>query len=183
MTMPPFPPEFPSQTGAADLLLQRRIVLAHGRLDGARATELSAKLMTLGASGEEPITLHLRMPDGDLEAAFAVADAITVVACPVHIVVGGQTGGPALLVLAEGRRREMTPHATLRLTEPSGAFEGDATDVAAAEHEHRRRVDAFYIRLAEVTGREVDEIREDARGGRLLTADQALEYGLIERIT
>ncbi len=180
--MPPFPPDPSDSNPAADLLLQRRILLADGRLDAARAAELSAKLMTLGVSGEAPITLHLRMPDGDLEAAFAVVDAITVVACPVHIVVGGQAGGPVLLVLAEGQRREITPHATLRLTEPAGAFEGDATDVATAEREQRRRVDAFYIRLAEVTGREVDEIREDAREGRLLTAEQAVEYGLVERI-
>ncbi len=180
--MPQFPPEFPP-SGAADLLLQRRIVLADGRLDGPAATELSAKLMTLGVSGEEPVTLHLRMPDGDLEAAFAVADAIAVLTCPVKVVVGGSAGGPALLVLAAAARREMTPHATLRLTEPGDAYEGDATDVAAAEREHRRQADAFYIRLAEVSGREVDEIREDARAGRLLTADQAIEYGLIEEVT
>jgi ATP-dependent Clp protease protease subunit len=43
-------------------------------------------------------------------------------------------------------------------------------------------VDAFYIRLAEITGREVDEVREDARQGRMLTAEQARDYGLIHEI-
>ena len=91
----------------------------------------------------------------------------------------GQAGGPALVILAAGRRREMTPHATLLLTEPKTYAEGAAADVAIHEEEHRRKVDAFYIRLAEVTGREVDEIRDDAREGRMLTAEQAREYGLI----
>src|SRR6478609_8286155 len=82
MTFPSDPADVPrgapaSRPDAADLLLRRRIVLADGHLDGARATDLSAKLMTLGVSGDDPIILHLRMPDGDLEAAFAVADAIT----------------------------------------------------------------------------------------------------------
>jgi ATP-dependent Clp protease protease subunit len=104
------------------------------------------------------------------------------VACPVHVLVAGQTGGPPLVVLAAARRREMTPHATLRLTEPPAAFRGDVTDVAAREQEHRRQVDMFYIRLAETTGREVDEIREDARDNRLFTAEDAVAYGLVQAI-
>jgi ATP-dependent Clp protease, protease subunit len=180
MTMPQFPGEpFP---GVPDRLLERRIVLAGGHLDGERASELSARLITLDETGEEPITLHLRTPDGDLTAAFAVADTIGVLACPVHAVVAGQVGGPALAVLAAARRREMTPNATLRLGEPRAHVDGGAADIAVREEELRRLADAFYIRLAEVTGREVDEIREDARGGRLLTAEQAVAYGLVHAI-
>jgi ATP-dependent Clp protease, protease subunit len=204
MTMPSFPPEFPgdpnrpsspggpprpeepSWPGAADPLADRlfehRIVLANGPLDGARASELSGKLVMLDAVGEEPVTLHLWSPDGEPDAAFAVADTIGILGCPVRVLVAGQTGGPPLLVLAAARRREMMPHATLRLTEPRAAFQGDTTDVAAREEEHRRQADAFYIRLAKTTGREVDEIREDARQDRLLTADEAVAYGLVQAV-
>jgi ATP-dependent Clp protease protease subunit len=136
----------------------------------------------LDGAGDEPVALHLRAPDADIEAAFAVADTIGVLSCPVDVVVIGQAGGPALVILAAARRREMTPHATLLLTEPRTRAEGPATDVAIHEEEYRRKVDAFYIRLAEVTGREVDEIRDDAREGRMLTAEQAREYGLIQAI-
>jgi ATP-dependent Clp protease protease subunit len=199
MTMPSFPPEFPGEParrepgtapsppafaapGAADLLLERRIVLADGHLDGLRATELSARLMMLDVAGNEPVALHLRTPDGDLEAAFALADTIGILGCPVHALVAGQAGGPALLVLAAAGRREMTPHATLRLTEPRAHLDGGAEEVAAAEEEHRRRLDAYYARLAEVSGREMDEIRQDARAGRLLTAEQAVGYGLADAV-
>jgi ATP-dependent Clp protease protease subunit len=188
-----FPPEFPSDPmrrresppagpSAADLLFDRRIVVANGHLDGDLATDLSARLIMLDGTGDEPISLHLRAPDADLEAAFAVADTMGILNCPVHVVVIGQAGGPALMILAAGRRREMTPHATLLLTEPGTRYSGPAADVAIHEEELRRRVDAFYIRLAEVTGREVDEIRADAREGRMLTAEQAREYGLIHAI-
>lgn len=194
--MPPFPPEFPGEPprreprdspprgapSAADLLFDRRIVLANGRVDGDLATDLSARLIMLDGTGEDPIALHLRAPDADLEAAFAVADTIGVLSCPVNVVVIGQAGGPALLILAAGRRREMTPHATLLLTEPRTRAEGPASEVAIHEEEHRRKVDDYYLRLAEVTGREVDEIREDARQGRMLTAEQAREYGLVNDI-
>ncbi|MFL6054861.1 MAG: ClpP family protease [Actinoallomurus sp.] len=203
--MPSFPPEFPgdpsrpslpgqppSLTGQAswpgesdplgDRLLEHRIILANGHLDGARASELCAKLVMLDAAGEEPVTLHLWAPDGEIEAAFAVADTIGVMTCPVHVLIAGQTGGPPLLVLAAARRREMTPHATLRVTEPRGSITGDATDVAVWKEERRRLADAFYIRLAEATDREVDEIREDARQDRLLTADEAVAYGLVQSV-
>ncbi|MGH3380574.1 MAG: ClpP family protease [Actinoallomurus sp.] len=199
MTVPSFPPEFPGEPpgreprdepprgvpsvpSAADLLFDRRIVLASGRIDGDLATELSARLIMLDGVGEAPVVLHLRAPDADLEAAFAVADTIGVLSCPVDVVVLGQVGGPALVILAAARRREMTPHATLLLTEPKTFATGAASDVAIHEEEHRRRVDAFYIRLAELTGREVDEIRDDAREGRMFTAEQAREYGLVHDI-
>src|SRR3954469_18074173 len=200
MTMPPsFPPEFPGEPSrrdprdgpprgmsatptAADLLFDRRIVLASGRIDSELATDLSARLIMLDGTGDEPITLHLRAPDADLEAAFAVADTIGILSSPVDLVVIGQAGGPALVILAAGRRREMTPHATLLLTEPGTHADGAASDIPLHEEEFRRKVDAFYIRLADVTGREVDQIRDDAREGRMLTAEQARDYGLIHAI-
>jgi ATP-dependent Clp protease protease subunit len=171
-----------SVPSAADLLFDRRIVLASGYIDGDVATDLSARLIMLDGVGDDPVALHLRVPDADLEAAFAVADTIGILSCPVDVVVIGQAGGPALVILAAARRREMTPHATLLLTEPGTRTSGPASDIAIQEEEHRRTVDAFYIRLAEVTGREVDEIREDAREGRMFTAEQAREYGLIHDI-
>jgi ATP-dependent Clp protease, protease subunit len=203
MTMPSFPPEFPWEPGrqqpghdprdepprggssvpsAADLLFDRRIVLASGDIDGDVATDLSARLVMLDGAGDDPVVLHLRAPDAELEAAFAVADTIGVLSCPVDVVVIGQAGGPALMILAAARRREMTPHATLLLTEPGTRVSGPASDIAIREEQHRGKVDAFYIRLAEVTGREVDEIREDAREGRMLTAEQATEYGIVHGI-
>jgi ATP-dependent Clp protease protease subunit len=196
MTMPSFPPEFPHEPSrqepgdpgrhavpsAADLLFDRRIVLASGHIDGDLATDLSARLVMLDGTGDDPVALHLRAPDADLEAAFAVADTIGILSCPVNVVVIGQAGGPALAILAAAHRREMTPHATLLLTEPGTRVSGAATDLAIHEEEHRRRVDAFYIRLAEVTGRGVDEIRDDAREGRMFTAEQAREYRLIHDI-
>ncbi|MEV5749468.1 ATP-dependent Clp protease proteolytic subunit [Actinoallomurus sp. NPDC052308] len=208
MTMPSFPPEFPDDPARPsgpswpgrpfppggslapdeadplrDRLLEHRIILATGHLDGARASELCARLVTLDAAGEEPVRLHLQTPDGELEAAFAAADMVNAVTCPVQVVVIGQVGGPPLAVLTAARRREMTPHAVLRLAEPGASLAGGgATDVAAREEEYRRLVDAFYIRLAETTGREVDEIREDARRDRLLTAEEAVAYGLVHAV-
>jgi ATP-dependent protease ClpP protease subunit len=67
------------------------------------------------------------------------------------------------------------------LAEPRLRLGGTVTAVSAGEHQLTRMLDTLYFRLAEVTGREVDEIREDARRGRTLTTAQAIGYGLIEK--
>jgi ATP-dependent Clp protease protease subunit len=166
-----------------DRLLELRMVMVHGELDGERATELSARLMTLDAFDNAPISLHLRTHDADLDAALTVVDTIDVLRCPVHALVAGQVGGPALAVLAAAQRREMTRHATLRLFEPKAHdLKGNAEELTTLEAEHERLVRAFYTRLGEVTGRRLEEIADDARRGRLFTATEALAYGLIHDI-
>jgi hypothetical protein len=66
------------------------------------------------------------------------------------------------------------------LSEPRLGFEGSATSLSSREQQVRVMLDALYLRLASVTGREVDEIRADARRGRYLTVDDAISYGLIQ---
>ncbi|GAA3224218.1 ClpP family protease [Actinocorallia longicatena] len=160
-------------------LMELRTLMVHGHLDGARATELSSRLMTLDALGGEPVKLHLRTPTADLDAAFAVIDTLDVITCHVHAVATGEVGGPALAVLAACTRREMTRHALLRLEEPRERFEGNAHDLAAHERNLARLTEAFYGRLAEVTGRTAEEIRADSRPSRTFTTEEALAYGLV----
>lgn len=185
----PVPPaRFLPQTGAwpdrlQEQLLARRIVLVHGHLDATLATAVCAQLMALDGVDEEPIKLQLNTRDADLEAAFAVVDTIDGLSVPVHAAAIGEVGGGALVILAAAQRRQATRNTSLRLAEPKVRFEGTASDLAAREEQHRRLVDALYARLSEVTGREVDEIREDARAGRFLTAEQAVTYGLISSVT
>jgi ATP-dependent Clp protease protease subunit len=66
------------------------------------------------------------------------------------------------------------------MSEPRVSFDGPVTAVATHEEQVRAMLSDLYARLAEVTGHEVDEIRDDARRGRLLTVEQAIDYGLIE---
>jgi ATP-dependent Clp protease protease subunit len=165
-----------------DRLLALRLVMLHGRLDAERATEACSRLMTLDALGEGPIMLHLRTPDAELQAAFSVVDTMDVLRCQVHVLAVGEVGGPALAILASGGRREMTKHAVLHLNEPRQRFDGTAAELAIREREHRRLVDALYERLAETTGRSVEEIRDDAQRDRMFTATQALAYGLVHDV-
>jgi len=164
-------------------LMDRRIVLAQGTLDARLATVLCAQLLTLDAEGEDPIQLHLHTPDGDVGAALTVVDALDALRVPVHAVAVGTVGGPGIGVLVAAGQRSSYPHASFHLTEPRTAVHGTAHEVAAHEANHRGLADDLYDRIARVTGRTAEQVRDDARQGRYLNAAEAVEYGLIERIT
>jgi ATP-dependent Clp protease protease subunit len=161
-------------------LLNQRIVMAHGCLDGEAATRLCAQLLTLDAEGEGPIRLELHNLDADLSAALTVMGVLDTLRVPVTAYSGGRTSGPGLGVLASVGHRRAYPNAFFAMSEPKVSLDGPVTAVAAHEEQVRAMLAELYARLAEVTGHEVDEIRDDARRGRLLTAEQAIDYGLIE---
>jgi ATP-dependent Clp protease protease subunit len=155
-------------------------VLASGILDDDAAARLSAQLLTLDAEGEEPIRLELQNLRAELPAALTVMGVLDVLRVPAHGCVSGEISGPALGVLVSCTRRTGYPNASFVLTEPRLEFGGTVTALTAREQQVTRMLDTLYYRLADVTGREVDQIREDARRGRSLTTAQAIGYGLIQ---
>ena len=160
-------------------LLEQRIVLATGVLDDAAATRLSAQLLTLDAEGDGPIRLELQNLQSDLPAALTLMGILDVVRAEIQVFASGETGGPALGVLVSCPRRLAYPNASFTLSEPKLWFTGTATAVSAHEQQARRMVDSLFYRIAEATGRDAEEIREDARRGRVLTVAEAIGYGLI----
>ena len=160
-------------------LLEQRIVLATGVLDDAAATRLSAQLLTLDAEGDGPIRLELQNLQSDLPAALTLMGILDVVRAEIQVFASGETGGSALGVLASCPRRLAYPNASFTLSEPKLWFTGTATAVSAHEQQARRMVDSLFYRIAEATGRDAEEIREDARRGRVLTVAEAIGYGLV----
>jgi ATP-dependent Clp protease, protease subunit len=176
----PDPSQWPGRV--YERLFEQRVVLAHGELDDEAATSLCAQLLTLDAEADQPIRLEVQGLTARLAPALTVMGVLDVLRVPVRAQVGGQLSGPALGVLAAASDRRAYPNAVFILSEPRLGFEGSATALAAHEEQVRVMLDQLYLRLAEVTGREVDEVRADARRGRCLTADEAVSYGLIHGV-
>jgi ATP-dependent Clp protease, protease subunit len=160
-------------------LLERRIVLASGVLDEDAATRLSAQLLTLDAEGDGPIRLELQNLQAELPAVLTLMGVLDVVRAEVQAFASGETGGPALGVLASCPRRLAYPHASFTLSEPRLRFGGTVTAVTAREQQAKRMTDSLFYRIAEATGRDAEDIRADARRGRVLTVAEAIGYGLI----
>ena len=181
--LPGFPLVAPPPTGSAeDRLRESGIVLLSGFLDGAAAQRAAAALMLLDAEHDRPVRLHLGCPDGDLDAALLLAETVDLLTLDTTALVTGVLGGPVLAVLAAAGRREAHRHALLRLQEPTGTAAGRAGRLAADAEQHARQVAQLHERLAAATGRDGVEIADDLRAGRLLTAEQAVDYGLLHAV-
>jgi ATP-dependent Clp protease protease subunit len=167
------------QDSLSERLLEQRIVLASGVLDEAAATRLSAQLLTLDAEGDGPIRLELQNLQAELPAVLTLMGVLDVVRAQVQAFASGATGGPALGVLASCPRRLAYPNASFTLSEPRLRFGGTVTAVTAHEQQANRMTDSLFYRIAEATGRDAEDIRADARHGRVLTVAEAIGYGLI----
>ncbi|MFC0530674.1 ATP-dependent Clp protease proteolytic subunit [Phytohabitans kaempferiae] len=184
---PPLPPELPTGEGVPPWLQERlfdqRMVVLSGRLDDDAATRAAAALMTLDALGADPVRLQLATPDGDLAAAFGLIDVIDTMGAPVHAVVTSLAGGAAVGLLAAAARRLAYRHARVRLSEPrAAAVSGTADEVAAAAGQHLRELEELAVRIATATGQPRSRIEDDLSAGRTLSAEQAVEYGLLDEI-
>ena len=160
-------------------LLERRIVMASGTLDEEAATRLSAQLLTLDAGGDDPIRLEMQNLRADLPAALAVMGVLDVMRVPVHAQAGGEIRGAALGVLAACPRRVAYPNALFAFAEPRLDIAGTATAVTERQRQAERMLDSLYYRIAEATGRDPGDVREDFGQARTFTAAEATGYGLI----
>jgi ATP-dependent Clp protease protease subunit len=163
-------------------LLERRVVTLVGPLDDMCATEIGAALMTLDADGDGSIELRIDSPGGATGAALAVMDIIDLLGVVVRGWCTGQVAGSAVGVLAVCHHRTISPHARIHLAEPRIEFEGDARLLERLAAEHADRWAMFCRRVAEATGRTAEQIGEDAAGGRFLTADDAVAYGVVDQV-
>ncbi|MGH8888546.1 MAG: ATP-dependent Clp protease proteolytic subunit [Acidothermaceae bacterium] len=165
-------------------LFERRLVMAHGRLNAELADTITAQLITLDADGDEPIELLIDCPDSELDPAFTVLDVCDSLRAPLTIVVTGRLTGAAVLLLTSRHRRVGRPHATLQLCEPKfeSSMPGTAETIARLVEEHRRRIGALIERISDRTTRPEPLIADEMSRGIYLTSDQAVAYGLLDDV-
>jgi ATP-dependent Clp protease protease subunit len=165
----------------ADRLLDQRIVLVNGRLDDTLVDHVSRQLLLLGSTDpERPIELHLSCRDAELSASIALATAIDLTGADVHAIVSGLLGGPALAVLCASAKRAAHWKTTFVFSLPRGSAEGTATELATRAEEHELLVSQLVERIATLTGRRDEEVAADLRSDRLLSAEEAAAYGLVD---
>ncbi len=180
------PTEIPEGADLAQWLrgrmFDRRAVLLSGSLDDEAANRAGLELMTLDATGDEAVALHLDSGEGTVDAALALMDVIDLLGVPVHASASGQAAGPALGVMAVCHRRTVAPHTRVRLYEPPLEVQGNAAQIQQWVALHGERWRVFCARLAAAAGRPVEEVRADFEAGRFLTAAEAVTYGLADEV-
>lgn len=166
-------------------LLTDRIVYLGTEIDDGVANVVIAQLIHLESeSPDSPIDLYLNSPGGSVTAMLAIYDAMQFVRSEVGTTCVGQAASSAAVLLASGApgRRTVLPHARVVLHQPSGGGRGTLPDLAVQAKEIARvRVETEGI-LARHTGRSAGQVREDTDRDLVLSATDAVAYGIVDRV-
>lgn len=164
-------------------LLARRTVVLDRPLDGETATLVAAQLMTLDAESADTTTLVVNSPGGPLDAVAAVLDTIDLVRGPVDTTCLGQAAGTAAVVLAAGTgHRRIGAGAQVRLRLADVALEGTVRRIDDDVAHLTRLRQGIVDRLVAVTGQERRLVERDLDAGRVLSAPDAVAYGLADEV-
>ena len=166
-------------------LLSERIVFVGTPIDDQVANLVVAQLLHLESDDpDKDISLYINSPGGGVYAGLAIYDTMQFIKPAVQTICFGvaMSMGSLLLTGGEPGKRMALPNSRILIHQPSGGFEGQSTDIEIHAREVlalRERVDEIY---AKHTGQTQERVHEDMDRDRFFTAEQALEYGLIDRI-
>ena len=164
----------------AQRLLDQRVVTLSGHVDDEAANRAVAQLGLLDATGDEPVSLRLSGVSTDLGAALTLVDALDLTGAPVHALCLGTLTGAAVALLAVADQRIAGRHVTVHLSEPRAPHGIPGRELEGVAAEHARQLRRLQERIADACGRPVDEVAADMRAGKLLTAEEARDYGLVD---
>jgi len=168
-----------------DRLLRERIIFLGSVVEDTIANAICAQLLLLAAEDENrDISLYINSPGGSVTAGMAIYDTMEFIPNDVSTVAIGLAASMGQFLLCAGARgkRYATPHARIMMHQPSGGIGGTAADIAiqAEQMIHTRRV--LQERIAFHTGQTIDRIEEDSDRDRWFTAEEAAEYGFVDRV-
>ncbi|MGD2145473.1 MAG: ATP-dependent Clp protease proteolytic subunit [Anaerolineae bacterium] len=166
-------------------LLRDRIIFIGTPINDQVANLVVAQLLYLQSEDpEQPISLYINCPGGVIYHGLAIYDTMRHVQAPVHTYAVGVTASMGTVLLASGDagHRYALPHATVHMHPAGGSAQGYAPDVEIQYKELKRVEDLLHRLLADHTGQPVDQISADFERDRFMTAEEAVEYGLVDQV-
>jgi ATP-dependent Clp protease protease subunit len=167
------------------LLLRERIVFLGTPISDQVANLIVAQLLFLERDDpEKDISLYIHSPGGIISSGFAIYDTMQLIRCDVSTICVGLAASMGTLLLCAGAKgkRYTLPNATIHMHQPMGGAQGQASDIAIAANEIIRMQEKLRTILATHTGQPYDRIAKDTDRDFYLSAEQAVEYGLVDEI-
>lgn len=166
-------------------LLKERIIFLGTPIDDGVANVVMAQLLHL--ESEDPdrdISIYINSPGGSFTALTAIYDTMQFVKPEIQTICMGQAASAAAVLLAAGTKgkRLALEHARVLIHQPSGGGEGQSSDIEIQAREILRMRDLLEQMLANHTGQDVAKVRKDIERDKILTAAEAVEYGLIDEV-
>ena len=166
-------------------LLKDRIIFLGTPITDEVANLVIAQLLFLEAEDpEKDIHIYINSPGGDVNAGLGVYDAMQYVSSPVETICMGQAASMGALLLAAGQKgqRFALPHSRIMIHQPLGGVQGQAADIQIHAEEILTIRNEMNEILASHTGRDVAEVERNTERDRFMSATEALEYGIVDKI-
>ena len=166
-------------------LLNDRIIFLSDEVNDATASLVVAQLLYLEAQdNKKDISLYINSPGGSVSAGFAIFDTMNFIKCDVSTICVGMAASMGAFLLAAGAKgkRYALPNSEIMIHQPLGGMQGQASDMKIhADHIIKTR-ERLNIILSERTGKSIEEITRDTERDNFLSAAEAAEYGLIDKV-
>ena len=166
-------------------LLNDRIIMLCDEVNDATASLVVAQLLYLeGQDSDKDISLYINSPGGSVTAGLAIYDTMKYIKCDVSTICMGMAASMGAFLLSAGTKgkRLALPNSTIMIPQPSGGAQGQATDMRIHTEwilDVKKKLNKM---LSEATGQPLEVIERDTERDNFMTAQQALEYGLVDRI-
>ena len=166
-------------------LLNDRIIFLSDEVNDATASLVVAQLLFLEAQDpDKDISFYINSPGGSVTAGMAIYDTMNFIKCDVSTICIGMAASMGAFLLSAGAKgkRIALPHSEIMIHQPLGGAQGQASDIKIRADLILRTRDMLNKILAENTGKSIEQIERDTDRDNFMTAEQALEYGLIDKI-
>ncbi len=166
-------------------LLKDRIVLLSSEVNVHMASLICAQLLFLESQdAEKEINLYINSPGGSVTAGLAIYDTMNYITCPITTVCMGQAASMGAFLLSGGTKgmRFALPNSQIMIHQPSAGYSGQVTDIDIHARQSLRLKKRLNEMLAEHTGQNLRKIVQATERDNFLTAEEALKFGLIDRI-
>ncbi len=166
-------------------LLKDRIIILGTPINDTVASSIVAQLLFLESQdAEKDINLYINSPGGVVSAGMAIYDTMQYIKCDVATTCVGMAASMGAVLLTAGTKgkRNSLPHSRVMIHQPLGGVQGQASDIEIEAQEILRLKKELSSILAEHAGKDVEDIIRDSDRNKWMTADEAKEYGLIDRV-
>ncbi len=178
------PPQSEPNAFLEEALFNARTILLTGGIDDKQARRVCERLLALSSNNHDPILLVLSSPGGHVESGDMIHDMIKFVSAPVKVLGTGwcASAGALIYSAASKENRYALPNTRFLLHEPRGGVGGQATDVEIQAREIIKMRERLNRIFAEATGQPIEKIKEDTDRDFWMSAEEAVEYGLVGKI-
>ncbi len=166
-------------------LLSDRIIVLSDEVNDATASLVVAQLLFLeGQDPEKDISLYINSPGGSVSAGFAIYDTMQYIKCDVSTICMGMAASMGAFLLSSGAKgkRIALPNSTIMIHQPLGGAQGQATEIKIVADQILKTREKINQILAENTGKPVEQIAIDTERDNYLTAQEAMDYGLVDKV-